>query len=61
MSQELNAKVIRLQSNLQRINAPNMRAVDKYVEIVGVVSPMYKYIYIRSVVTCTCTSVLYMY
>ena len=44
MSQELNAKVIRLQSNLQRINAPNMRAVDKYVEIVGVVSPMYMYI-----------------
>ena len=59
MSQELNAKVIRLQSNLQRINAPNMRAVDKYVEIVGVVSPMYKYMYIRSLVTCT--RVLYMY
>ena len=59
MSQELNAKVIRLQSNLQRINAPNMRAVDKYVEIVGVVSSMYKYMYIRSLVTCT--FVLYMY
>lgn len=33
MSQELNAKVIRLQSNLQRINAPNMRAVDKLDDV----------------------------
>ena len=31
MSQELNAKVTRLQSTLQRINAPNMRALEKLV------------------------------
>lgn len=31
MSQELNAKVTRLQSTLQRINAPNMRALEKSV------------------------------
>jgi hypothetical protein len=30
-SRELNAKVARLQSNLQRINAPNMRADEKCV------------------------------
>ena len=33
MSQELNAKVTRLQSTLQRINAPNMRALEKLVVI----------------------------
>ena len=31
MSQELNAKVTRLQSTLQRISAPNMRALEKLV------------------------------
>ena len=31
MAQELNAKVARLQSTLQRINAPNMRALEKSV------------------------------
>ena len=30
MAQELNAKLAQLQSNLQRINAPNMRAMEKY-------------------------------
>ena len=29
MIQELNSKVMQLQSNLQRINAPNMRAMEK--------------------------------
>jgi len=29
MAQELNAKVTHLQSTLQRINAPNMRALEK--------------------------------
>lgn len=33
MSQELNAKVTRLQSTLQRINAPNMRALEKLVVV----------------------------
>ena len=31
MSQELNTKVTRLQSTLQRISAPNMRALEKLV------------------------------
>ena len=31
MAQELNAKLTRLQSTLQRINAPNMRALEKLV------------------------------
>ena len=31
MAQELSAKMTRLQSTLQRINAPNMRALEKLV------------------------------
>ena len=29
MAQELNGKVVKLQSTLQRINAPNMKALEK--------------------------------
>ena len=32
-SQELNAKVTRLQSTLQRISAPNMKALEKLVTL----------------------------
>ena len=31
MGEELTAKVGKLQSTLQRINAPNMKALEKYV------------------------------
>ena len=33
MALELNAKVAKLQSTLQRINAPNMKALEKCVTI----------------------------
>ena len=33
MAEELNAKVGRMQSTLQRISAPNMRALEKYVVV----------------------------
>ena len=31
MAEDLGAKVTKLQSTLQRINAPNMKALEKYV------------------------------
>ena len=51
MCQELNAKVTRLQSTLQRINAPNMKALEKLVVSV------WKHVSSDAAFVCVCVCV----